>query len=116
MNRTRRLGWSLVVLLLLAAPAAAPVDPRTAPRKFRYGMVIDTRRCVGCKACMIACKQENKTPPGVSYTGTFFAAGGIYPAVALVLSWPAINVSGQTKRAGKVPTTRERERDGSVST
>ena len=37
--------------------------------------------------------------PGVSYLGTFFAAGGIFPAVALVLSWPAINVSGQTKRA-----------------
>ncbi|KAL5866563.1 hypothetical protein ACKVWC_010456 [Pyricularia oryzae] len=37
--------------------------------------------------------------PGVSYLGTFLAAGGIYPAVALVLSWPAINVSGQTKRA-----------------
>lgn len=29
----------------------------------------------------------------------FFAAAGIYPAVALTLSWPAINVSGQTKRA-----------------
>ncbi|KAK7734282.1 hypothetical protein SLS53_007932 [Cytospora paraplurivora] len=37
--------------------------------------------------------------PGVSYLGTFFAAGGIYPASALALSWPAINVSGQTKRA-----------------
>lgn len=37
--------------------------------------------------------------PGVSYVGVFFAAAGIYPAVALVLSWPAINVSGQTKRA-----------------
>ncbi|OTB10725.1 hypothetical protein K445DRAFT_27322 [Daldinia sp. EC12] len=37
--------------------------------------------------------------PGVSYVGVFFSAGGIYPASALVLSWPAINVSGQTKRA-----------------
>lgn len=37
--------------------------------------------------------------PGVSYAGVFFAAAGIYPAVALTLSWPAINVSGQTKRA-----------------
>ena len=36
---------------------------------------------------------------GVMYLGTFFAAGGIFPAVSLVLSWPAINVSGQTKRA-----------------
>lgn len=44
----------------------------------------------------------NKDPrarPGVSYVGTFFAAIGIYPSVALVLCWPAINVSGQTKRA-----------------
>lgn len=39
------------------------------------------------------------TRPGLSYVGTFFAAAGIYPATALVLSWPAINVSGQTKRA-----------------
>ena len=36
--------------------------------------------------------------PGVSYVGTIFAAGGIYPATAIVLSWPANNVSGQTKR------------------
>ncbi|KAK3402682.1 major facilitator superfamily domain-containing protein [Sordaria brevicollis] len=45
---------------------------------------------------------SNKDPiarPGLSYAGTFFAAGGIYPATALALSWPAINVSGQTKRA-----------------
>ncbi|KAI9806243.1 MAG: hypothetical protein M1825_006358 [Sarcosagium campestre] len=37
--------------------------------------------------------------PGVSYVGTIFAAAGIYPATALVLAWPANNVSGQTKRA-----------------
>lgn len=42
---------------------------------------------------------DPKARPGLSYAGTFFAAGGIYPATALVLSWPAINVSGQTKRA-----------------
>lgn len=39
------------------------------------------------------------TRPGVSYLGTIFAAAGIYPATAIVLSWPANNVSGQTKRA-----------------
>lgn len=43
---------------------------------------------------LLACKT-----PGAKYTGTFFAAGGIYPAVALVLAWPANNISGQTKRA-----------------
>ncbi|KAJ5083185.1 hypothetical protein N7456_012612 [Penicillium angulare] len=35
---------------------------------------------------------------GVSYLGTILAAAGIYPSVAIVLSWPANNVSGQTKR------------------
>jgi predicted MFS family arabinose efflux permease len=37
--------------------------------------------------------------PGLSYAGTILAAGGIYSAIAVVLSWPANNVSGQTKRA-----------------
>jgi sugar phosphate permease len=37
--------------------------------------------------------------PRVSYAGTIFAAAGIYPSTAIVLSWPAANVSGQSKRA-----------------
>ena len=37
--------------------------------------------------------------PGMSYAGTIVATAGIFPAVAVVLSWPANNVSGQTKRA-----------------
>ena len=37
--------------------------------------------------------------PGISYTGTVLATGGIHSAIAIILSWPANNVSGQTKRA-----------------
>ena len=40
-----------------------------------------------------------ETRPAVAYVGTILAAGGIYPAVAIMVSWPANNVSGQTKRA-----------------
>ena len=36
---------------------------------------------------------------GMSYAGTIVVAAGIFPAIAVVLSWPAGNVSGQTKRA-----------------
>jgi len=37
--------------------------------------------------------------PGMSYAGTLVAVTGTFPAGAIVLSWPANNVSGQTKRA-----------------
>ena len=40
-----------------------------------------------------------KALPGLSYFGTILAAAGIYPSTAIVLAWPANNVSGQTKRA-----------------
>ncbi|MBF0278839.1 MAG: 4Fe-4S dicluster domain-containing protein [SAR324 cluster bacterium] len=33
-------------------------------RKKNYAMVIDTRACVGCSACVYACKSENSVPEG----------------------------------------------------
>jgi len=32
----------------------------------RYGMVIDTRKCVGCMDCVVACETENDVPIGFS--------------------------------------------------
>lgn len=37
--------------------------------------------------------------PYIAYMGTFPVIAGVFPACAIVLSWPASNVSGQTKRA-----------------
>ena len=28
----------------------------------RYAMAVDTKKCVGCNACVIACKSENRVP------------------------------------------------------
>ena len=45
----------------------------------RYGMVIDLRRCVACYACVIACKAEHATPPGVLFSWALRREKGEYP-------------------------------------
>ncbi|KAF2636168.1 MFS nicotinic acid transporter-like protein Tna1 [Massarina eburnea CBS 473.64] len=66
-------------------------------RRALFTMITSTLAIIGYS---ILLGNENPTKkPGVSYVGVFLAAMGIYPSVALVLSWPAVNVSGQTKRA-----------------
>ncbi len=47
----------------------------------RWGMVIDTRKCIGCHACTVACIAENKLPPGVVYRPVIDKEVGTYPNV-----------------------------------
>lgn len=49
----------------------------------RYGMVIDLRKCVGCNACTVACKQENATPAGVYWSRVLQYEEGRYPEARL---------------------------------
>lgn len=32
----------------------------------QYALVIDSRKCINCKACVVACRAENKVPLGYS--------------------------------------------------
>ena len=47
----------------------------------RWGMVIDLQKCVGCDSCTVACKAENRTPPGVSYNVVMEEEHGEFPNV-----------------------------------
>lgn len=47
----------------------------------RYGMVIDLKKCIGCRTCAVACKAENHTPPGVAYMVVMEEETGEYPNV-----------------------------------
>jgi len=45
----------------------------------RYAMVIDLRRCIGCRACAVACKAENGVILGGFRSWVTYEEGGRYP-------------------------------------
>ena len=51
----------------------------------RLGMVIDTRRCVGCMDCVVACKTENQTPEGMNRDWITTATKGRFPQLSMTI-------------------------------
>ena len=49
----------------------------------RFGMVIDTRKCVGCMDCVIACKTENGVPDGYCRDWIVSELRGEFPNLSL---------------------------------
>jgi molybdopterin-containing oxidoreductase family iron-sulfur binding subunit len=56
----------------------------------RYGMVIETKRCIGCHTCSVACKLENNEPDGVWWNRVLTVGGesmdtpaGVFPNVQM---------------------------------
>ncbi|KAJ0163020.1 putative transporter [Colletotrichum tanaceti] len=102
----RNLGYTAAVAQLLTIPpyavafvttlTVAIYSERTGRRAF---FIMGSSAFAAVGYIILLANGDPTGKPGVSYLGTFFAAAGIYPSTALVLSWPAINVSGQTKRA-----------------
>jgi Fe-S-cluster-containing dehydrogenase component len=51
----------------------------------RYGMAIDTRTCVGCAACVVACKTENAVTRGYTRDWIFTESTGSYPNLSMTI-------------------------------
>lgn len=47
-------------------PIAAPADA--------VGLLYDTTKCIGCKACMVACREANNLEPDTSWSGGLYQA------------------------------------------
>lgn len=66
-------------LALAGGAAAAGASPAAAGRERRepppaaMGMLYDTTRCIGCKACVVACQQANDLEPDTSLDGLHLA-------------------------------------------
>jgi tetrathionate reductase subunit B len=72
-----------------AVAAAAPVlsskalAPDTSNKRTKqYGMLIDTRRCIGCHTCSVACKSEFDVPLGFTRSWVEYTEKGTYPNVS----------------------------------
>lgn len=51
----------------------------------RYAMVLDTRRCVGCHSCTVACKVHNDLPVDMIYNPvTTIGPTGVFPHLHMV--------------------------------
>jgi Fe-S-cluster-containing dehydrogenase component len=47
----------------------------------RFGMVIDTAKCVGCMDCVVACKTENQVPEGLNRDWIAQDVAGEFPTL-----------------------------------
>jgi len=70
------------LLKVVAASATLSVVPATAEARERrkapanaVGLLYDTTKCIGCKACVVACKEANGLPADTTGYG-----GGLYDA------------------------------------
>ena len=70
-------GGSAVAVTVSAAPGVA----LGLEKPKRYAMVIDTRRCIGCQACSVACKTENNVPLGETRSWVEYIEKGEFPNV-----------------------------------
>lgn len=60
----------------------------------RYGMAIDTTRCVGCQTCTVSCKLSNQVPgdtlrchvDNIYEDLELYQAGGVYPSTTIGFS------------------------------
>lgn len=86
--------------------------------KKQYAMLIDTRRCIGCHACTVACKSEFDVPLGENRSWVEYVEKGVFPNVSRNFLPRLCNHCTNPPCVDVCPTnaTYKREQDGIVVT
>lgn len=81
----------------------------------RYAMVIDQSRCIGCMACVVACKRENDVPPEVYRTRVLEIVQGNFPDLTTEMRSELCNHCDKSPCVSICPTGASHyEEDGTV--
>jgi Fe-S-cluster-containing dehydrogenase component len=70
----------------------------------RFGMVIDTKKCVGCMDCVVACKTENNVPEGYNRDWIVTFANGKFPDIHMEIQTQRCNHCDNTPCVSCCPT------------
>ncbi len=82
--------------------------------KMRYAMAVDTRRCVGCNACVIACKTENALPNGGFRDWVATEVSGAFPELHMEIRSERCNHCDEPSCVSACPTGASHVGEGGV--
>jgi Fe-S-cluster-containing dehydrogenase component len=80
----------------------------------RYAMAVDTRRCVGCSACAIACKEENALPLTSARSWIETETHGTYPNLRMEIRSQRCQQCSDAPCVANCPTGASWVSDGGV--
>ncbi len=78
----------------------------------KYAMVIDTKLCVGCGACVVACKTENEVPEGLHRDWVVEEASGTFPDLYLEIRSERCNHCSNAPCINACPTGASHRKNG----
>jgi Fe-S-cluster-containing dehydrogenase component len=77
-------------------------------------MAVDTRRCVGCNACVIACKTENAVPDGGFRDWITTEVQGTFPGLSMEIRSERCNHCSEAPCVDACPTGASHIQEGGV--
>ena len=80
----------------------------------RYAMAIDTKRCVGCADCVVACQTENDVPVGYCRDWIVEATSGVYPELQLEIRSERCNHCSDAPCVRCCPTSASHYAEGGI--